>query len=546
MTTSALAIASPRLSVYSAAYPIHPEAITEAIMVQVTRRELLTGAAALGASATVPGARTRPASAQTTPKPELVVAQGGDVSKFDPHFSTSSNDIRVSFNLFDNLVSRFPNGKLQPGLATEWKLQGPTQWTFKIRPGVKWHTGDPFTAADAKFSLERTWDPKIGTRVSTVFTTIDRIEALDPSTLVIHTKKPDPLLPARLAFYGGQIVPKKYVEASGNDTFNAKPVGTGPVRFVSWVKDDKLTVEANPDYFGGKPDFDRLIVRAIPETAPRIAALLKGEVDIITQLPPDQGERVAANPATRVVGALYAGLYVLSVNSKRPPLDNPLVKQALSLAIDRELIVKELWKGRGIVPSGPIAKGDNHFDPKLPPLAYNPKEARERLKKAGYKGEEIIIETTVAYVSQDKAMSEAIAAMWKDVGVNVKVEVIEYSVRAQKNREKSFKGVWWADPTSTLGDPDGMMWRLLGPGGIMDYWRDPKFDELGNAARFSVDEKFRSEAYREMTRVFLENFPWMIVIQPYEDYGLQKYVEFTPNPNQQFEIRRFNFKFRRA
>ena len=88
--------------------------------------------------------------------------------------------------------------------------------------------------------------------------------------------------------------------------------------------------------------------------------------------------------------------------------------------------------------------------PSLPPLAYNPKEARERLKKAGYKGEEIFIETTVGYVAQDKPMSEAIAAMWKDVGVNVKVEVIEYSVRAQKNRDKSFKGMWWSDPTSTL------------------------------------------------------------------------------------------------
>jgi len=513
---------------------------------EVTRRDLLKGAAALGAAGALSQALPGSAQAQTTQKKELVVAQGGDISKFDPHYSTSSNDIRWSFNIFDNLTSRHPDGKLYPGLATEWKLQDQTQWIFKLRQGVKFHNGDPFTSADAKYSLERTYDPNVKTMVATVFTTIDRIEAPDPTTLVIHTKKPDPLLPARLAFYGGQIVPKKYVEASGNDTFNAKPVGTGPVRFVSWVKDDKLTVEANPDYFGGRPDFDRLIVRAIPETAPRVAALLKGEIDIITQLPPDQGERVAANSTTRVAGALYAGLYVLGVNSKRPPLDNPLVKQALSLAIDRELIVKELWKGRGIVPSGPIAKGDNHFDPKLPPLAYNPKEARERLKKAGYKGEEIFIETTVAYVSQDKAMSEAIAAMWKDVGVNVKVEVIEYSVRAQKNREKSFKGLWWADPTSTLGDPDGMMWRLLGPGGIMDYWRDPKFDELGNAARFSVDEKFRGEAYREMTRVFLENFPWMIVIQPYEDYGLQKYVEFTPNPNQQFEIRRFNFKFRRA
>jgi len=106
--------------------------------------------------------------------------------------------------------------------------------------------------------------------------------------------------------------------------------------------------------------------------------------------------------------------------------------------------------------------------------------------------------------------------------------------------------VFWSDPTSTLGDPDGMMWRLLGPGGPQDYWRESKFDELGAAARFSVDEKFRAEAYAQMTKVFLENFPWLPIIQPYEDYGLQKYVEFTPNPNQQFEIRRFNFKFRRA
>jgi len=513
---------------------------------ELTRRDLLKGAAALGAAAAVPLTAGGPALAQTTQKKELVTAQSGDVSKFDPHFSTSSNDVRVSFNIFDNLVSRHPDGKLYPSLATEWKLEGQTTWRFKLRQGVKFHNGDPFTSADAKYSIERTYDPAAKTMVATVLATIERVEAPDPSTLVVTTKKPDPLLPARLAFYGGQIIPKKYVESAGNDAFNAKPVGTGPVRFTSWVKDDRAVLDANPDYWGGKIDMDRWIMRPIPETAPRIAALLKGEVDAITQLPPDQEDRVAANASTRVAGALYAGLYVLAVNSKRPPLDNPLVKQALSLAIDREAIVKELWRGRGIVPSGPIAKGDNHFDASLPPLACNPAEAKERLKKAGYKGEEIFIETTVAYVAQDKAMSEAIAAMWKDVGVNVKVEVIEYSVRAQKNREKSFKGVFWSDPTSTLSDPDGMMWRLLGPGGPQDYWREAKFDELGNAARFSVDEKFRGQAYKDMTKIFLEHLPWLPVIQPYEDYGIQKYIDFTPNPNQQFEIRRFNFKFRRA
>ena len=515
-------------------------------MRQLNRRELLKSAATVGAAAALAPVLGGPAAGQTTQKRELVVAQGGDIGKLDPHFSTSSNDIRWSFNLFDNLTSRHADGKLYPGLATEWKLTAPSTWTFKLRTGVKYHNGDSFSSADAKFSIERTYDPNVKTMVATALATIDRIETPDATTLVVHTKKPDPLLPARLAFYGGQIVPRKYLESIGNDAFNAKPVGTGPVRFVSWVKDDKLVCEANPDYWGGKVDFDRLVMRAIPETAPRIAALLKGEVDIITQLPADQGERVAGNPTTRVAGALYAGLYVMAVNSKRPPLDNPLVKQALSHAIDREAIVKELWRGRGIVPSQPIAKGDNHWDASLPPLPYNPGMARDLLRKAGYKNEEIVIETTVAYMSNDKQMSEAVQGMWRDVGINAKVEVIEYSVRAQKNREKSFKGLFWSDPTSTLGDPDGMMWRLLGPGGPQDYWRHPRFDELGSAARFSVDEKFRGEAYREMTKIFFEHFPWIPVIQPSEDYGLQRYVEFTPNPNQQFEIRRFNFKFKRT
>jgi peptide/nickel transport system substrate-binding protein len=512
-------------------------------MAQLTRRELLQGAAALGAAAAVnPGA----AQAQTTPKKELVVAQGGDIADLDPHVSTSANDIRISFNIFDNLVSRHPDQKLHPALATEWKLEGQTTWRFKLRQGVKWHNGDPFSSADVKASIERTYDPKAKLRVNTVFTSIDRIEAPDANTVVIHTKKPDPLLPARLAFYGGQIVPKKYLEAVGAETFNRKPVGTGPVKFVSWTKDDKVVLEANPDYWGGKCDFDRMIFRAVPEMAPRVAALLKGEVDVITQLPPDHGDRVNSNAATRVAGALYAGLYVVAVNSKVKPLDNPLVKQALALGIDRDAIVKELWRGRGIVPNGPIAKGDNHYDGSLPALKYDPKEARERLKKAGYRNEEIAFETTAGYMANDKPMAEAVVAMWRDIGINAKVEIVEYSVRAQKNRDRSFKGLWWSDPTSTLADPDGMMWRLLGPGGPQDYWRHAEFDELGNAARFSVDEKFRGEAYRKMTRIFLEHFPWLPVIQPYEDYGLQKYVEWTPNPNQQFEIRKFNFKFRRA
>ncbi len=508
-----------------------------------SRRQFLGHAGLLGLGVLAAG---RPATAQTTQKRELIVGQGGDVARLDPHMSTGTNDIRVSFNIFDNLISRHPDDKLYPALATEWKNAAPETWTFKLRQGVKFHNGDPFTSADAKSSIERTYDPKAKTLVATTLTTIDRIEAPDPFTLVIHTKKPDPLLPARLAFYGGQIVPKKYLEQVGPDGFNAKPVGTGPVRLQSWIKDDKAVLEANPDYWGGRLDVDRVIFRPIPETGPRVAALLKGEVDAITALPPDHFQRVAQNATTRTASTLYAGLYVLALNSKVPPLNNPLVKQAMSLAIDREAIVKDLWRERGIVASGPIAKGDNHYDATLPPLRHDPKAARELLKKAGYKNEPIHFETTVGYVALDRIMAEAIAGMWKDVGININLEVIEYSIRAQKLREKSLKGVLWSDPTSSLRDPDGMVWRLLGPGGTFDYWRHPEWDELGNAARFSIDENFRGRSYKRMTEIFLEHLPWIPILQPYEDYGVQKHVEWTPNPNQQFDVRRFNFRMRRA
>ena len=229
-----------------------------------------------------------------------------------------------------------------------------------------------------------------------------------------------------------------------------------------------------------------------PELSARIAALLKGEVDLITKIPPDQMDRVAKASNTKIEGVLYGGLYCLSVVSQKPPLDSKPFRQAMSLAIDRETIVKELWRGQGAVPNSIVVKGDNHYDPSLPPLPYDPNRAKQLLKEANYKGEELVIETGVGFTVLDREMGEVIVAMWKDVGINAKLELIEYSVYLQKIREKSFKGLRWTDPTSAYNDPDGMMWRHLAPGGPNAYWfRNPRFDELGNAARFSVDEKLR-------------------------------------------------------
>jgi peptide/nickel transport system substrate-binding protein len=305
-------------------------------------------------------------------------------------------------------------------------------------------------------------------------------------------------------------------------------------------------LDANADYWEGRLDWDRVVFRPVPDPGARVAALLRGDVDLITGLSPEHVERVSRHPATAVVGTPYAGLHVLAVNVWVAPLNQPLVRQALSLAIDRDTIVKELWRGRGLVPNGPIPRGDNHHDPSLPPLPYDPGAARDRLRRAGYRGEPIVLETTVGYMANDKRMTDAIAEMWEDVGVTVVVEVIDPGLRHVKNRQQTFKGLWWSDPTSILRDPDGMMGRLLSPGQMHDYWRNAEFERLRLAARFSGDELVRGDAYRQMTAILLEENPWIVVLQPNEDYGLRRYVELTPSPEQCVDLRRVNFRLRRA
>lgn len=499
--------------------------------------------AAAEAKATASGAAVVPTAAgqsATAPasKRDLVVVQGVDVQQFDPMMSTSEPDIKISFNVFDNLVMRDDDLQLKPSLATEWKQLDDKTWQFKLRQGVKFHNGEDFNADTVKFSLTRTspaGDPNVVTR--TTFATVDRIDVVDPYTVNIVTKVIDPFIPDRLAMYGGQQIPKKYFEQVGDKGFNAKPVGTGPLKFVEWVKDDHATFEVNKDWWGGKLDFDKVTFKPISEPSARVASLLKGEADIITKLPPDDVARVNSSPNAVAAGVPYAGLYVLAGNYKQPfPMDNKLVHQALSLAIDRNSIVKNLWRGQGEVPSGIYPRGDFAFDPSLPPMPYDPAKAKELLKQANYKGEPIYIESTNGYVASDKQMAEAITTMWKDIGVNVQLEIIEYSVRGQKYRDKSFKGFYWSDPTDIYNDPVGMVWRLTGPNGPQDYLRIPEFDKIMEQAVVTVDPAKRKQMYLDAQKIYMEYQPWTPIIQPTETYGVQRFIDWKPRGNQVFRV----------
>jgi peptide/nickel transport system substrate-binding protein len=458
---------------------------------------------------------------------DLVIGQGTDASHLDPHYSTSGSDVNVYFNLYDNLVLRDEHLNLAPGLATSWQLVADKTWQFKLRQGVVFHNGDPCTAEDVKFSLERAIADNPRTSVYAALNTIERVEILDPSTVNLITKHPDPLLPTRLSYYGGMIMPKQYYEKVGMDGFRREPVGTGPIKFVEWKKNERLVFEANKRYWRTPIPYDKVIYKPYPETAARIAALLAGEVDFITAVPPDQVEVIDKSGTAKVEGALYAGFFSYAINVKIPPLDNKRVRQAMHYALDRQTIVKKLWRGRGVVPNDAYPNVDKlGYDPKKSPFEYNPEKAKGLLAQAGYKGEEIKIESAVGYLANDKQLTETVAAMLQDVGINARVQLLEYSVRAQKLRQKALEGLFLGDPTSTLLDPDGMFWRLMQPGGLYDYWRHPEWDRLMGEARVLQDHKQRDEHYKQAAHIFLDEVPVLIVLQPEKTFALKKDLQW--------------------
>ena len=226
---------------------------------------------------------------------QITIAQPAEATTMDPGRSTQVLTVNYFYNLYDSLT-RWDNAlALQPGLATAWRSVNETTWEFTLRTGVKFHDGAPLTAEDVKATLERNLVPG-KTGVTAGFATIEAVQVPAPGLVRIVTKKPDPLLPVRMAQMGSQILPARLTTDEGVKELARKPVGTGAYRFVEWVKDERLVMEANRDWWGWegrKPGVDRIVWKPIPEDFPRLVALEKGEADIVTNVPPDRIKAIA-------------------------------------------------------------------------------------------------------------------------------------------------------------------------------------------------------------------------------------------------------------
>jgi peptide/nickel transport system substrate-binding protein len=469
---------------------------------------------------------------------QVVISQPAEATTMDPGRSTQVLTVNYFVNLYDTLTRWDTALRLQPGLATSWKTVNETTWEFVLRLGVKFHDGAPFTAEDVKATFDRNIQPG-KTVVTPGFTTIETVQVVNPMTIRIVTKKPDPLVPVRMAQMGSQILPARLTTDDGVKELARRPVGTGAYRFVEWVKDERLVMQANHEWWGweGKtPGIERVIWKPIPDEFPRIVALEKGDVDIITNVPPDRIKALAEGRATKIVTVPATRTVTFWMNTSQPPLSDKRVRQAMHYALDVNGIVKNLYAGMGKPFSGGLADTDFGYNAALRPYPYDPAKARALLAQAGFgSGIDVTLFAGNGTMVNDKALVEAIADMWAKVGIRARIEMMEMGARQRMNNDRTVppSGILLINPQSTLLDADGSLWRLFHPSGFGGkYWvgsqPGQRFYELMEKARYTLDQKKRKAIYAEATQIIHEDKPWLELFQEVVVYGLSRRVTFKP------------------
>ncbi len=366
-------------------------------------------------------------------KKSLVVGMGSaDAGKLDPHIASTTPDKGLLSWMFNGLV-RIRPGKIspefiEPDLAESWTSNAAgTEWTFKIRKGVQCHHGyGEFTAEDAAYSIKRASN-KATSSYSNDFAAVDKVEAIDKSTLRITLKNPVAGFLGYVAnVNGGNMICKKAAEEMG-ENFAKKPIGTGPFMFAEYQPQQYVKLVANKQYFRGAPMLEDITFRYIPADSSRDLAFQSGELDMIYGKQ-DQTwfDRTAKLPGVKVIAMEPGELSVLSLNITVKPLDDIRVRQAIAYAIDRKAIVA--FKGAGssreavsVVPSGYLGT-----DEKAPLFPYDPAKAKALLADAGYPNG-VTIKTIHTTLTGMQTLIEAVQAQLKKVGINLDIELVEHA-----------------------------------------------------------------------------------------------------------------------
>lgn len=469
---------------------------------------------------------------------ELVVAQSTDVGTFDIHVNNVTAAEAVYVNIFDYLIMRDADGDFQPALATEWHVNDETSWRFTLRDDVTWHDGMPLTAEDVKFTLDRVIsDTTIYAHEA--FSTIADVEALDEHEVLIRTHAPDPILLNRLSGMGAGIVPKHYVESVGWDGFAEEPMGSGPFKFVEWRRDDRVILEAFDDHWRGRPHWDRLVHRAIPESSTRVGELLTGGVHIATNVPTQDTERIQNSDLADVAPWPTTRIMTFTVNtSEDVATGDPRIREAIEYAIDNQLLIDGLMDGLGVPVRGRLSPGIAAAPMTLyDTYLYDPERATELLAEAGYGPGELTIkiQSPTGRYPNDADIAEFVATMLEAVGINTELEILEWSAYLDR--------VWNADSIENIGliglaNPLFDSWFALraiqceGSFAGKTNWCNERFDELIQASESELDPASRDALLGEAFEIVADERPQIYLFQLQNLAGVSTDINWEPRPDE--------------
>ncbi len=452
----------------------------------------------------------------------LIVAQGLDPRSLSPLSSTTQQEKNVSNQIVERLINFTLDGTgFIPVLAESWSMVAPDTLQVNLRQGVQFTNGEPFDATAAKYSL----DALIASPAYTSFVSVlDRAEIVDDHTLNVVAQQPTPerLIVNSLAL-GSFMYPPLYTEQVGMlDGFSTAPVGTGPYTLESWVRDDRVVLRANPDYWGGEPAVPYLVFRPIAVGSARVAALEAGDIDLSIEVPLDAFARVDNNP--NIVAISAPGNRTMKVTfSTKPEWGGPLtdvnVRRALMHAVDVEAIVDTLLLGQARVLEGQILTPNTFgYNPNLSAIPYDPDLAQQLLAEAGYPdGFEVTFKYPAGRYAQDREISEAIAAMFTDVGISVNQIVLEPGTWLDQLLTLDLRDMYYGGGLS----PTDAHFKMVefGCDFIYSYGCNPEVDRLTALAQFETDEARRLELYHEITQLIYDDAVEVVLFAPNDLYA---------------------------
>jgi len=511
----------------------------------VTRRDLmrLLGVGVAAGALGVSGARVlaQEASPVVGDRPEITIGVQALPATFDPAVDYSNVSLRTFYSIYDYLVEYDYLGGDTPGMGSELIPSLVTAWTeideltteFTLRDDVTFHDGSKLTANDVKYTVDRVIGPDADATLTSFTTSLfpgfASVEVIDDVTFRIITTAPKQGLVNTFAYGQFWVLPQAYLEEVGNEEFGRNPIGTGPYRFVEFVADDRLILDAYDGYWGSPAAFSKVTFRVIPEDATRIAALQSKELNIITNVPPDQMLQLA-NDSSLVTSSLpLANAHIYMFNTNHPNVANKLVRQGLNRGFDRKAIISTLWQGMAdYMGSFQIPSWGDFYNPDRDAYAFDVDAAKALLEEGGYNGEEIVYSTLNGYYVLGVEVAQVIVASWQALGVNARVEVVD-----QWAPDETTMMITWSNDLLP-NEPSHTFWRIWGADGIAQlygFWtpQDARYNgEFGETLLTSSDQAARVAAYQSILDIWDDEAPAGILYNQHATYVEQAGTGWQP------------------